>query len=225
MTVPVPRPTTAASFRLPAWLLILSILGFVAVIATYSVIFTPAGIGDFTAETPEAIRGVTTGWVIARLVFAVAFAFCCVGYLFVDRRLLAIPAGRPWAIVSIVIIVVDLVVVVVGEALAISILDSTAATLAGDQRWMSSVFLGGIYITLSFLALTATSIALSRSGVLPRLGLVVAAIAGLISVVGILSTLGVTPVPAPPPLLGILGIVLGVGLLRRPRADRVSPAL
>lgn len=60
MTTTAIRPSSTGqgrSFRLPGWILILSILGFVATVATYAVIFTPAGIGEFTFESPESIRG------------------------------------------------------------------------------------------------------------------------------------------------------------------------
>lgn len=212
MTIVAP-PKVLSSYRMPGWLLVLSPLGFVAVIVTNAVVFAPAGIGEFAYESSDAIRSVAVGWVASRIIFGGALAFCCLGYVLVTRRLLA-GVARGLAITTLVLCGIIVVVILIGESLAVSILDSAVGKLEMDPRWEASVVLGETFITLAFIALTSTALSLARAGVLPRLGIIVAVLAGLVGALGIVSVVASLGVPVPPPLLGILGIVLGIGVLR-----------
>lgn len=202
-------------YRVPGWLLILSILGFVAVIVTNVVVFAPAGIGEFANQSPDAIRSVAGGWVASRIVFGGALAFCCLGYALAAGHLLP-GVARGVAIATLSLCSMTVVVILISEGLAIAILDSDAATLAMDSRWAISATLGEVFITLTFFALALIALALARAGALPRLGVIVAVLAGLTGVLGAVSVAASLGIPVPPPFLGILGIALGVGLLRTP---------
>jgi len=140
ITAPAPIPTTAAPLRLPAWLLALSPLGYVAAIglAFPIVLILMPGLGLLDDITRTQMDHFATGWVlmnVAQLLSGVGV----VGLLLVGLRITG--RGRPWGLAAVVLAGLALVGLVVGVGLRIAATGFTSDRLADDGRYAVGTWL------------------------------------------------------------------------------------
>ena len=217
ITAPAPISTTAAPLRLPAWLLALSPLGYVAAIglAFPIVLILMPGLVLLDDITRTQMDHFATGWVllnVAQLLSGVGV----VGLLLVGLRITG--RGRPWGLAAVVLAGLALVGLVVGVGLRIAATGFTSDRLADDGRYAVGTWLAASMV-LPMLSTVLLCIALRLSGRLRISALIIAGIAALLAILDLVSY---SIALVFPPVLAtvVTWLPIGILLLRRPRGER-----
>ena len=191
--------------RTPAWLLALSPLGFVAVVALGAATFVGSGIDDTAFMTPGQMADIRVAWLAFWPVYAAAVSVGAVGLILLGRTLAAglAKAAQVAAGLSIAAVLGNL-------ALNWSMVGFDRSRLGEHPAYDTSIFLSLLAIWLGALGAGLAGLALRRAGILPRTGLVVAIVAAVLIVVDTAVTQGAMP----PFTVSFLWLALGIGLLR-----------
>ena len=200
-------PGIPSRTRLPAMLLILSSIGYVVVfIFTVTVVLSrfPQGLGEMT---PHQMASFRPQYMVFHILILAAHASGASGLALLATELRETHA-RPWASVVRVVALAAISVALLLFLGRLSLLRFNDATLGQNSTWQWTTW--GLS-NLSPLALAVstllTSVALFRSAILRRTGLIVALLS---AVVLILTITGF-----PPFVVAFLWLPFGIGLLRR----------
>lgn len=193
-------------FRTPGWLLALSPLGFVAVVAAGVATFPATGVDDTALMPPDKMDDIRVAWLLFWPIYAAAVIVGAVGLVLLARRL------RPSALATATTVAAGLSVASILGNLVLN------WTMTGfDQPRMgehplydASIFLSLLAIWFGAVAAGLAGLALRAEGRLRRTGLVVAILAAVLIVVDTTLTQGLIP----PFVVSFLWLALGVGLLR-----------
>lgn len=203
--------------RVGGWLLALSPLGFVVVVASMAGIFASAGIGAFAEITRAQMDALGAGWAIAQALVALAESIVCLGAMLVAWTFVRTQgAGRTLA--GAVLGSGAAVIVLVGLGLwnGIAVASFTTPTLGEDPRWT-----GGVPLVLSFglavlqLVLLAALLWVSRAR---RVTGLVLGILGLVVLGVVVAAVDFVP----PFVLALLACPMGISWLRGGRSAVVS---
>lgn len=202
-------PPPATTDRRPGWLLALSPLGFVAVIATGAATFVSAGIDEISQLSPADMAEIRVGFVGYAVVYAAALALGGTGLWLLDRSLRDTPGRRAATAARAVLVLLGAVlvahVVLAGALTGFTEPRLELAALAGPNELLSKL---AVWTAGAATALTA--FALRSAGRLRRTGLVVGVLGAAYVAVDVV--LG----GAFPPFVVAFGwLAIGVGLLRR----------
>ncbi len=199
-------PPTA--LRRPARWLILSLVAFIAWLAT--VVATIAGTGvetsaDLTRAQMDSIR---TGWALVWPLYTAAVMIGAVGMTLLNRSLGGAPVHR-WTAASSVFTAVSVVAIVVNLVLSELQAGFDEARLGLSSLYTPALVASYLAIWAALMAVLLTGVALHRTGVLRRVGLVVAVLAGAILLLDALTR------GFPPFVVALLWLTVGIALLRR----------
>jgi hypothetical protein len=209
------------SLQLPAWMLTLSLLPFIATVAAGLIGFMeklPIGM-RFDEITPPIMASIRTPWVLINLFIGLAVlngSLAGIGLAYAVRKTQA----RPWLIAALGANLLALAVAIIGMMLRISVISFDEATLGenGVFRFVST--LGYIGNPLIFLATFFLSVGLAVSGLLRKIGIVVGVIGGLLF---LLSYFPAASDKMPPFVIAFLWMPIGIALLLKQRQE--TPAL
>lgn len=196
--------------RTPAWLLALSPLGFVAVVALGAATFVGSGIDDTAFMTPAQMADIRVAWLAFWPVYAAAVSIGAVGLILLGRTLAGGPGAAGLARAAQVTAGLSIAAVLGNVILNWSMVGFDRQRLGEHPAYDTSIFLSMLAIWLGALAAGLAGLALRRAGILPRTGLVVAIVAAVLIVVDTTLTQGAIP----PFTVSFLWLALGIGLLR-----------
>jgi hypothetical protein len=192
--------------RTPAWLLTLSPLGFVVVVAAGAATFVASGIDDTARMTPAQMADIRTAWMLFWPVYAAAVGVGAAGLILLGR---ALPGGLAKA--TQVAAGLSVVSILGNVVLNWSMLGFDQPELGRHPGYDTSIFLSILAIWLGAVGAGLAGLALRRAGILRRTGIVVAIVAAVHVVVEATLTQGAIP----PFVVSFLWLALGIGLLRR----------
>ncbi len=200
-----PRPE---ALRRAAWWLVLSPPAFVVWLAL--VIATIAGTGvessaDLTRQQMDTIR---IGWAVVWPAYTAAVMIGAVGMALLDRALRGTTARR-WATASQVLTAVSVVAILANLVLSELSAGFTESRLGRSSLYETALVTSYVAIWAALLALVLTGVALHRTAVLRRTGLVLGVASGAILLLDALTR------GFPPLVVALLWLAIGIALLRR----------
>lgn len=212
-TTQIARTQTPPPTRTAGWLLAGALVVFAAWFAAAMTTLSSAGVTNSADLTPAQMSTIRVGWTLVWPLYALALLVGLAGAALLNNVLRA-TAGRPWATASQVVNALAAITIIGYVVLVLSIAGFTEPRLGDNRWWDPSLTLSVAACGLALAGITLTAVALRRSGLLRRTGLVVAIIGGVMFALNLV-TLGALPpfVPA------LLWLVCGIALLRRPVAS------
>jgi hypothetical protein len=211
------------SMVLPAWMLSLSLLPFVAVVATGLIGFMgrlPVGL-RFTEITPDIMAMIQTPWVLVNLFVAIAMTNGAAGAAMIAYAARRTREGR-WMIGAVGLHGLAVAIAIIGTLLRLSVTTFDEATLGANRSYQWAMTLGYLGTPVLYLATLVLCVGLIASGILRRIGIVVGAISGLLFVVAYVP--GVSD-GMPPFTIALLWMPIGIGLLLRERRSMAAQAI
>lgn len=216
MTTTTTAPTTeyaidprSGSSRLGGWLLTLSPIWYVGLIATMLLGFLPHGIPEFELITRAQMDVIRGAWITHAVVLGVATATAPAGAVLVVRCLRA-GRARPFALAAIVAAALSIALAAINTTLRIIASGFTTPALGDDAAYRLGE--GVVYFAsfaLAVLAVALTAAVFVVSGARRRTGIVVGAIGFVVLVLAIIA-----PAIVPPFVVGLLAMPLGIAWLR-----------
>lgn len=203
---------TVTGGRTGGWMMALSPLGYVALIATMAGVFAGTiGANTFADITRAQMDRIGFAWVLVHLMTALAGVIPLIGAGLLALALLriGIRAGR-WAAWAVLLLtVVNVLTPIPDIAGSVAQLGFTAPTLGEDPSWSTSTVLLPLTFGACFLQLLILCVALWLSGTRRTTGLVM----GVICVVALLVVAFAAPF-VPPFAVALVACPLGISWLR-----------
>ncbi len=206
---PLPQP---GALRTPAWLLALSPLAFVAWLALVIVTIAGTGVEDSADLTRQQMDSIRIGWAVVWPLYTAAVMIGAVGIALLNRTLRGTTAQR-WATASQVCTAVSVVAILANLVVSELSAGFTEARLGLNGLHDAALATSYVAIWAALVAVALTGVALHRTAVLRRTGLVVAVISAAILVLDVLTR------GFPPFVVALLWLAVGVALLRRRAAS------
>jgi hypothetical protein len=203
------------SLRLPAWMLALSLLPFIAVVASGLIGFIgklPVGM-RFDEITPQIMAVIQTPWILINLFIGIAVLNGTLAGSIIAYAARRTPA-RPWMISVIIANFLAVTFTIIGMILRLFVIHFNEATLGDTSIFKFASTVGYIGNPLIFLATLLLCVGLAVSGMLRKTGMVVGAISSLLFV---LSYFPAVSNSVPPFIIAFLWMPIGIGLLLKER--------
>jgi hypothetical protein len=204
-----------SSLRLPAWMLALSLLPFIAVVASGLIGFIgnlPVGM-RFDKITPPIMAAIQTPWILINLFIGVAvlngtLAGIIIAYATREKQ------ARPWMIGAIIVNSLALTIAIINMLLRMSVINFNEATLGDSSIFKFASTLGYIGNPLIFLATLLLCVGLAVSGMLRKTGMVIGAISSLLFILAYVPAVSDS---MPPFIIAFLWMPIGIALLLKER--------
>jgi hypothetical protein len=201
--------------RLAAWMLALSMLPFIATVATGVVGFIasgdlPMGV-TFDQITPQIMANIRLTWVLLNLFVGVAGLNIAIGVILVANALKTTHA-RLWMLAVMVLYSLLSIQSVFSLVVRLSVINFTDNTLGENAAYKLSGWGMDYSYPLSLLVILLLCVGLATSGLLRKTGLVVGLVSALLFVLSLFPEIRGS---IPPFVFGLLATPIGIGLLRR----------
>ena len=203
---------TVTGGRTGGWMMALSPLGYVVLIATMAGVFAGTiGANTFADMTRAQMDRIGFAWVLVHLITALAGVIPLIGAGLLALTLLraGIRAGRWAAWATLFLTVVNILTPIPDIAGSVAQLGFTAPTLGEDPSWNAGASLLPLTFGLCFLQLLMLCVALWRSGTRSTIGLVM----GVICLVVLLVVALAAPF-VPPFAVALIACPIGISWLR-----------
>ena len=207
----VNQTLTASRLRLPAWLLIISIIPFIAIPITAAANFISAGIGPFVTITPQQMAVIRNAWILLGIFGFAAQLLGTIGLALTANAVKA-TAARPLAWLTLIAAVSNVVIHAIFAYLRLSVVSFTEANLGMVSNYVLSSTLIYIGYLTGLLMTCAISVGLYVNGWLRRAGLVISILSGILFLMALVPSISNS---IPPLVFFLLWVPLGIGLLRR----------
>ena len=207
--------TDQKKLLLPAWMLALSIIPFIATVVTGVIGFIvsgdlPLGV-TFNEITPQIMSEIRVTWLLLNFFVFIASLNISLGSVFTALAIKD-PAARPWMLASLLLNVVNLLINVGSIIGRWSVINFTEATLAENEVYAFTNTLN--IFALPFLAMLMLCAGLVVSGVLRKTGLVVGVVCLLFFILALFPEISRS---MPPFIFGLIAMPVGIGLLLKRR--------
>jgi hypothetical protein len=204
------------NLRLPAWMLALSVVPYIATILTGVIGFIvsgdlPLGV-TFNEITPQIMSEIRVTWVLLNFFVFIAMLNISLGSI---QIALAIQdqKARFWMRAALVLNVVIILQGAVGTVAKWSVINFTEATLAANGLYSFANTLN-IFLSLPFLAMLALCIGLAASGALRKTSMMIGSVSALLFVLALFPEVSKS---MPPFIFGLVAMPVGIGLLLKDR--------
>jgi hypothetical protein len=210
------------SHRLPAWMLALSLLPFIATVVTGIIGFVvtgalPLGV-TFQQITPQIMAAIRTPWVLLNIFVAVAGMNGALAAMLIANTAKKTKA-RPWMVTVLATNAILVISSIAGMLLRISVVNFNQAVLGENAAYAFSTTLSNVSYPLTFFGIFVLCFGLVVSGMLRKTGLMIGAISVLLFVLSLFPDIRDS---MPPFIFGLLWTPLGVGLLMKERQAAVQ---
>jgi hypothetical protein len=204
------------NLRLPAWMLALSVVPYIATVVTGVVGFIvsgdlPLGV-TFNEITPQIMSEIRATWVLLNFFVFIAVLNITLGSIQIARAIRD-QKSRPWMRAALVLNVVIILQSALGTVVKWSVINFTEATLAANGLYSFANTLN-IFLSLPFLAMLALCIGLAASGALRKTSMVIGSVSALLFVLALFPEVSKS---MPPFIFGLIAMPVGVGLLLKER--------
>jgi hypothetical protein len=217
------------NLRLPAWMLALSIVPYIATIITGVIGFIvsgdlPLGV-TFSEITPQIMSEIQVTWVLLNFFVFIAMLNISLGSIQIAQAIQDQKA-RLWMRAALVLNIVIILQGAVGTVAKWSVINFTEATLAVNGLYSFANTLN-IFFPLPFLAMLALCIGLAVSGALRKTSMVIGSVSALLFVLAVFPEVSKS---MPPFIFGLVAMPVGIGLLLKDRravmkSDVAVPAI
>jgi hypothetical protein len=203
--------------RLAAWMLTLSMLPFIATVATGVVGFIASGdlpVGvTFDQITPQIMANIRLTWVLLNLFVGIAGLNITIAGILIANSLKTTHA-RLWMVVVMVLYGLLSINSVFGLVVRLSVINFTESTLGENVAYRLSGWGMDYSYPLTLLAILLLCVGLATSGLLRKTGLVVGLVSALLFVLSLFPEIRGS---IPPFVFGLLVTPIGIGFLRQGR--------
>lgn len=198
-----------SQLRLPATLLAISPLTFIALVVSGILVLVPNQISLFDNITPEQMATIKIGWISFHIIYGLAVIIGASGLILLNERI-TLHANKWLARIAIGTAGLAITAIILHIGLRVGLINFSELKLSLAPNYSLSSMFTVLSIYVVVLATAVTGFNLYATSVLRRAGLMVAILCAIHFLIAVVIANAV-----PPFVVSIWWLAIGVGLLRR----------